>query len=65
MIREEWYKHTTLDKLESVQDYVQIMLDGAMETDMDDASIQYLHRLLIVLHCDISKQLNKFNKNGG
>lgn len=60
MIREEWYKHTTLDKLESVQDYVQIMLDGAMETDMDDASIQYLNHLLIVLHHDISKQLNKF-----
>ena len=65
MIREEWYKHTTLDKLESVQDYVQIMLDGAMETDMDDVSIKYLYRLLITLHCDISKQLNKFNKNGG
>lgn len=60
MIREEWYKHTTLDKIESVQDYVQIMLDGAMETDMDDVSIKYLHRLLITLHCDISKQLNKF-----
>ena len=60
MIREEWYKHTTLDNIESVQDYIQNMLDGAMETDMDDEDIENLHHLLIVLHCDISKQLNKF-----
>lgn len=60
MTREEWYKHTTLDKVDSVQDYVKIMFDGAIETDMSDKDIEKLHHLLIVLYCDISKQLRRF-----
>ena len=45
MTREEWYKHTTLDKVDSVCDYVQIMLDDSMETDMSAKDIEKLHRL--------------------
>ena len=60
MTREEWYKHATLDKVESVCDYVQIMLDNAIETDMSAKDIEQLHRLLIVLYSDISKQLRRF-----
>ena len=60
MTREEWYKHTTLDKVDSVQDYVKIMLDNAMETDMSAKDIEQLYHLLIVLYCDISKQLRRF-----
>lgn len=57
MTREEWYKHTTLDKVDAVCDYVQIMLDDDMETDMSDEDIEQLHRLLAVLYSDISEQL--------
>lgn len=60
MTREEWYKHAALDKVDSVCDYVQIMLDDAMETDMSAKDIEQLHRLLIALHNDISKQLRRF-----
>ena len=60
MTREEWYKHTTLDKVDSVCDYVHIMLDNAIETDMSAKDIEQLHRLLNVLYIDISKQLRRF-----
>ena len=60
MTREEWYKHTTLDKIDSVCDYVQIMLDNAMETDMSAKDIEQLHHLLAVLYSDVSKQLRRF-----
>ena len=59
MTGEEWYKHTTLDKVDSVRDYVQIMLDDAMETDMSTKYIEQLHLLLAVLYSDISKQLRR------
>ena len=62
MTREEWYKHQTMDKIESVSDYVQIMLDDAMETDMLRDEIEKLYTLLITLQYDISKQLNKLEK---
>ena len=62
MTREEWYKHQTMDKIESVSEYVQIMLDGAMETDMPQDKIEKLYTLLIALQYDISKQLNKLEK---
>ena len=62
MTREEWYKHQTTDKIESVSEYVQIMLDGAMETDMPQDKIEKLYTLLIALQYDISKQLNKLEK---
>lgn len=34
MTREEQYKHQTIDKIISVSEYVEIMLDDAMDTDM-------------------------------
>lgn len=60
MRREEWYKHTTLDKVEAVQEYVQIMCDGDIKTFMAHEDIEYLSRLLAVLQSDISKQLRQF-----
>ena len=60
MTREEWYKHTALDKVDSVCDYVQIMLDDAMETDMSAKDIEQLYHLLSILYIDISKQLRRF-----
>lgn len=60
MTREEWYKHTTMDHVEAVAEYVQIMLDGAMKTDMKVEAIRQLYRSLIELQYDISKQLKEY-----
>lgn len=60
MTREEWFQHTTLDKVDAVCDYVQIMLNDDMETDMSTKDIEQLHRLLVVLYSDISEQLRRF-----
>lgn len=57
MTREEWYKHQTIDKIEAVSEYVQIMLDDAMETDMSTEKIEQLYHLLAELQCDINKQI--------
>lgn len=57
MTREEWYKHQTIDKIEDVGEYVQIMRDNAMETDMSVEKIEQLYHLLIELQCDVNKQI--------
>ena len=57
MTREEWYKHQTIDKIISVSEYVEIMLDNAMDTDMPAEKIAQLYNLLAELQCDISKQI--------
>lgn len=57
MTREEWYKHQTIDKIEAVGEYVQIMLDDAMETDMPVEKIEQLYHLLIELQYDVNKQI--------
>lgn len=57
MTREEWYKHQTIDKIEDVGEYVQIMRDNAMETDMPVEKIEQLYHLLIELQCDVNKQI--------
>jgi hypothetical protein len=57
MTREEWYKHKTIDDVISVSEYVQIMLDDAIETNMPVKKIQQLYRLLTELQYDIGKQL--------
>lgn len=60
MTREEWYKHTTIDNVEAVSEYVQIMLDGAMGTDMSVEAIRQLYKSLLALQYDISKQLKEY-----
>lgn len=62
MTRPEWYKHKTLDHLEAVSEYVQIMRDGAMETDMATYDIELLYSLLCRLNYDIFKQLKLFEE---
>lgn len=63
MTREEWYKHTTMDRIDALMEYVQIMRDGAMETDMKSEDIEQLYRLLCSLWCDISKQMEEFEND--
>lgn len=60
MTREEWYKHTTMDHVQALDEYVQIMWDGAMETDMKCEDIEQLRHLLCKLQYDISKQLKEY-----
>lgn len=57
MTREEWYKHQTIDKIISASEYVEIMLDDAMDTDMPIEKIEQLYNLLAELQCDINKQI--------
>lgn len=57
MERDTWYKHRTLDHIERVSEYVEIMLDGAMDTDLSDDAIQKIYSALIMLQGDISRQL--------
>lgn len=63
MTREEWYKHTTMDRIDALMEYVQIMRDGAMETDMKSEDIEQLYHLLCILRCDISKQMEEFEND--
>lgn len=63
MTREEWYKHTTIDHVEAVAEYVQIMHDGAMETAMSSEVITQLRTLLMMLQYDISKQLKEYEND--
>ena len=62
MTREEWYKHTMLDRVEALNEYIQIMYDGAMDTDMTFENITKLRDLLVILQYDISKQLKEYEK---
>lgn len=57
MTREEWYKHKTIDNVISVSEYVQIILDNPIYTDMPIEKIQRLDCLLAELQYDIGKQL--------
>lgn len=57
MERHEWYKHRMLDHIEALGEYVEIMMDGAMETDLDDTDISTIYTSLIKLQSDIWKQL--------
>ena len=63
MTREEWYKHTMMDHVQALDEYVQIMRDGAMETDMKSEDIEQFCHLLSVLRCDISKQLKEYEND--
>lgn len=64
MTREEWYKHRTLDHIQAVIEYVEIMLDGAMYSKLEKSEIESIYRSLIVLQGDISNQLKELTSNG-
>ena len=61
MTREEWYAHTTLDHIQALVDYLDIVRDGAIETNLTDSEIDNLYHYLIVLNCDIKRRLNELN----
>lgn len=42
MTREEWYVHTTLDHVQALSDYLDIVRDGAIDTSLSDNELDDL-----------------------
>ena len=61
MTREEWYAHTTLDHVQALSDYLDIVRDGAIETSLSDNELDDLYHYLVVLNCDINRRLRDLN----
>lgn len=61
MTREEWYAHTTLDHVQALSDYLDIVRDGAIETSLSDHELDDLYHYLVVLTCDINHRLRDLN----
>lgn len=62
MTREEWYKHKTLDAIQHLIEYVELIMNGAMESHMSDSETSNLYRGLSVLNSDITRSLMEKNK---
>lgn len=61
MTREEWYIHTTLDHIQELSDYLDIVRDGAIETSLSDNELDDLYHYLVVLNVDINRRLRDLN----
>lgn len=61
MTREEWYAHRTLDHLQALCDYLDIVRDGAIETNLSEKEFDDLYHYLIVLNNDINRRLRDLN----
>ena len=61
MTREEWYVHTTLDHIQALIEYLDIVRDGAIETSLTDRELDDLYRYLSVLNCDVDRRLRDLN----
>ena len=61
MTREEWYAHTTLDHVQALSDYLDIVRDGAIETSLSDNELDDLYHYLVVLNVDINRRLRDLN----
>ena len=59
MSREEYYQHRTLDHIEALSEYVEIMMDGAMEVSLTTSEIKSIYHGLIVLQGEVSRQLQR------
>ena len=60
MNREEWYIHTTMDHLERIVEYIDIVLDGAIDSPtMTDDDVCNLQHLLYKLQHHLKNRLNK------
>lgn len=54
MTREEWYKHKVLDAIELLDEYVDLMRDGAADTELSAEEIDSFFHGLCLLTRDIS-----------
>lgn len=62
MTREEWYIHTTLDHVQALSDYLDIVRDGAIDTSLSDNELDDLYHYLVVLNCDINRRLRELSE---
>lgn len=62
MTREEWYVHTTLDHVQALSDYLDIVRDGAIGTSLSDNELDDLYHYLVVLNCDINRRLRDLSE---
>ena len=61
MMREEWYKHKTLDAIQQLNEYVELIMNGDMESHMSDSETSNVHHGLSVLNSDITKSLTEMH----
>lgn len=57
MTREEWYKHKTLDAIQQLTEYVELIMNGDMASHMSDSETSNVHHGLSVLNSDITRSL--------
>ena len=57
MTREEWYKHKTLDAIQQVNEYVELIMNGDMASHMSDSETSNVYHGLSVLNSDITRSL--------
>nr|DAU02374.1 MAG TPA: hypothetical protein [Caudoviricetes sp.] len=61
MMREEWHKHKTLDAIQHLIEYVELIMNGAMESHMSDSETSNVYHGLSVLNSDITRSLMETN----
>ncbi len=61
MTREEWHKHKTLDAIQHLIEYVELIMNGAIESHMSDSETSNVYHGLSVLNSDITRSLMETN----
>ena len=62
MTREEWYAHTTLDHIQALIEYLDIVRDDAIESSLSDNELDDLYHYLVVLNRDINRRLRDLSE---
>ena len=57
MTREEWYKHKTLDAIQQLKVYVELIMNGNMPSHMSDSETSKVYHGLSTLKSDITRSL--------
>ena len=57
MTREEWYKHKTLDAIQQLKVYVELIMNGNMASHMSDSETSKVYHGLSTLKSDITRSL--------
>ena len=57
MTREEWYKHKTLDAIQQLKVYVELIMNGNMASHMSDSETSTVYHGLSTLKSDITRSL--------
>ena len=61
MTREEWYKHKTLDAIQQLKVYVELIMNGNMASHMSDSETSNVYHGLSTLKNDITRSLLEMN----